>query len=168
MNFNARSVMTIRKLRIAWSVGCAVACALLVALWVRSGGWLDDIVMRFHDNFYVQIGSSLGTCGIVVSTGELSGTPWKLYSTAIDDPRLMYASYVAPFGSPVWGEFTHKFANFGGTLHGSIGAPYWLWALLAVRSAAIPWIRWRFTLRTLLIGTKLVAAALGGIVYSVG
>src|SRR4051794_21674641 len=28
--------MSFRELRIAWSVGCAIACVLLIVLWVRS------------------------------------------------------------------------------------------------------------------------------------
>jgi len=35
--------MRFRKLRIAWSVGCGLACVLLIALWVRSY-WLIDTV----------------------------------------------------------------------------------------------------------------------------
>jgi hypothetical protein len=118
--------MRYRKLRMAWSVGCGIACALLIVFWVRSGWWIDDLVMRFHDNFYVQLGSSPGTGGIVVDTGALPGTPWKLHSTAIDDPVIQYAVSVIPFGSPLWVEFGQKFANFGGTIYGSIRAPYWL------------------------------------------
>jgi hypothetical protein len=32
--------------------------------------------------------------------------------------------------------------------------------------AAVPWIKWRFSLRTLLIGTTLVAVGLAAIVYA--
>jgi hypothetical protein len=31
--------MRFRKLRIAWSAGCAIACVLLIVLWVRSYYW---------------------------------------------------------------------------------------------------------------------------------
>src|SRR5215208_2892402 len=110
-------------LRILATVFCGIVFVLLVMLWVRSNWWFDDIVMRFHDNFYVQLGSSPGTFGIVVSTGALPGTPWTLFSTATDDPSMRYVQSVAPFSSPLWGEFGQKFANFGGTLHGQIGAP---------------------------------------------
>ena len=41
--------------------------------------------------------------------------------------------------------------------------PHWFAALCPAALAAIPWIRWRFSLRTLLIATTLVAAALGTI-----
>ena len=31
--------MRFRKLRIAWSVVCGIACVLLIVLWVRSYWW---------------------------------------------------------------------------------------------------------------------------------
>src|SRR3954465_2967345 len=34
--------MRFRKLRIAWSVGCAIACVLLIALWGRCYFYLDS------------------------------------------------------------------------------------------------------------------------------
>src|SRR4051794_10959899 len=33
--------MRFRKLRIAWSVMCLIACVLLIVLWVRSYWWAD-------------------------------------------------------------------------------------------------------------------------------
>jgi hypothetical protein len=37
--------------------------------------------------------------------------------------------------------------------------------VVAIGSSALPWLRWRLSLRTLLIATTLVAAMLGVIVY---
>src|SRR5258705_7220858 len=34
--------MRFRNLRIAWSVGCGIACVLLIVLWVRSYWWADN------------------------------------------------------------------------------------------------------------------------------
>jgi hypothetical protein len=46
-------------------------------------------------------------------------------------------------------------------------APHWLPALLSATLAVIPWISrsWRFSLRTLLIATTLVAVVLGLVVW---
>src|SRR6476469_3147947 len=41
--FQVEARLGCRKLRIAWSVGCAIACVLLIVLWVRSY-WRKDIV----------------------------------------------------------------------------------------------------------------------------
>ncbi len=38
--------MRFRKLRIAWSVVCGLACVLLIVLWVRSYWWIDGIPYR--------------------------------------------------------------------------------------------------------------------------
>ena len=35
--------MKYRKLRIAWSVGCGIACVLLVVLWMRSYWWWEAV-----------------------------------------------------------------------------------------------------------------------------
>src|SRR3954465_14849637 len=40
--------MKFRKLRITWSVTCGIACALLIALWVRSY-WRKD-TLEFKDS----------------------------------------------------------------------------------------------------------------------
>jgi hypothetical protein len=42
--------------------------------------------------------------------------------------------------------------------------PHWLFAIAAMMTGAAPWIRWRYSLRMLLIGTTLVAITLGLIV----
>jgi hypothetical protein len=39
--------------------------------------------------------------------------------------------------------------------------PHWLPVLVATAFGALPWLTWRFSLRTLLIATTLVAVALG-------
>jgi hypothetical protein len=44
--------------------------------------------------------------------------------------------------------------------------PYPLIVVLVTAIAAAPWIRWRFSLRTLLIATTLVAVVLGLICYA--
>src|SRR5207302_1066294 len=38
--------MKFRKLRTAWSVGCGIACVMLIALWVRSYYFSDSAFMR--------------------------------------------------------------------------------------------------------------------------
>ena len=47
----------------------------------------------------------------------------------------------------------------------SLSAPHWFVALLAVGISILPWLRWRFSLRTLLIATTLVAVVLGVVVW---
>jgi len=41
--------MTFRKLRIAWSVACAIACVLLIVLWVRSLNRMDALTWHYDN-----------------------------------------------------------------------------------------------------------------------
>jgi hypothetical protein len=156
--------MKFRKLRMAFTISCGIACLLLTALWVRSGWRFDDIVMPFP-YVEIQLGSSPGTCGIAVSLGSLPSKSWTISSTPYDDPLIRYVATAIPLSSPIWGEFHQKFAKFGDSLFGSVGVPYWFAILLVTILTAAPWVRWRFTLRTLLIATTLIAVALGLIVW---
>jgi hypothetical protein len=45
--------------------------------------------------------------------------------------------------------------------------PYWIPVLLTATLAALPWLRWRFSLKALMIGTTLVAVLMGLIVWAV-
>jgi hypothetical protein len=44
--------------------------------------------------------------------------------------------------------------------------PYWFLAFFGVCSIFAPWLHWRFSLRTLLIATTLIALVLGFAVYA--
>ena len=48
-----------------------------------------------------------------------------------------------------------------------IRVPYWSLVSLSAVFAYLPWLHWRFSLRTLLIATTLVAVLLGAIVYAI-
>jgi hypothetical protein len=68
-------------------------------------------------------------------------------------------------GSPAYSSRVLGYFGYGG---GMVALPYWFAVLLAVTLAVAPWIRqlnWRFTTRTLLIATTLVAILLGLIVW---
>ena len=55
--------------------------------------------------------------------------------------------------------------KFGSTGDGAIQFQYWLPTIISGSLAAAPWLRWRFSLRTLLIATTLVALLLGLFVW---
>jgi hypothetical protein len=56
-----------------------------------------------------------------------------------------------------------KLDRSGGKL--AIQVPHWLLVVTSGLMAAMPWLPWRFSLRTLLIATTLVAVVLGLIVW---
>ena len=53
------------------------------------------------------------------------------------------------------------------TIEFMLAFPQWCPVLASMILAVIPWLRWRFSLRTLLIATTLVAVVLGIIVWAV-
>jgi hypothetical protein len=134
----------VRYLRIAFSATCLVGCVLLIALWVRSVSSFDEIgfVMSAQGKLYflpdVTIAPVDDQPGSIDSYEHFGGAVTTLKVTNIQIKRL-------PGASPV--------------------IPFWPLILEAVLVAVLPWIRWRFSLRTLLIATTLVALVLGLIVW---
>src|SRR5262245_28443668 len=63
-----------RGIRIAWSVGCGVLCLLLIALWVRSYWWVEEIIGDISGERIV-VGSSPGSF-IIGFTKDRSAPLW--------------------------------------------------------------------------------------------
>jgi hypothetical protein len=155
--------MRLRNLRIAWSVVCSLACLLLIVLWVRSYRW-DDGATGVLSGCFIDIGSCTGDIRFALIT-QYSGTvPIRRHSqTVVPDPFG-----TDPFQSEKLPEYSHnglgcrwsKFEN-GGKARMS----YWWPILMIAALAAVPWAR--FSLRTLLIATTLVAVVLGLVCYAV-
>jgi hypothetical protein len=146
--------MRFRKLQIAFSATCLIACVLLVGLWARSFWRWDDFT--FNDT--------------VTSLGSNSGF---LYWFRSDVPIYSIRSHG-------WWDFSsgdaYKEANkpesafkskpgFQVLSGDSLSLPYWLPIVLIAALAVSPWIPRRFTLRSLLLATTLVAVVLGTIVW---
>ena len=62
---------------------------------------------------------------------------------------------------PSWKIAKHSYPT--GSVEYDLILPHWFLAVAAITLAGVPWLRWsaRFSLRTLLIATTLVAAVLG-------
>jgi hypothetical protein len=143
--------MRFRKLRIAWSVGCGLLTMLLVVLWVRSYTWMDrtEVIARHV---------------LTSMRGRLFlDTPTDIESKSGATPNL--ATY---FASPHFGKiYSLPFdAMLVTTRPGGADIAIWVPALLVTVIAAVPWIPKRFSLRTLLLATTLLAVVLGLIVYA--
>jgi hypothetical protein len=145
---------SLRYLRIAFSATCGIACVLLIALWVRSYWWLDNV------NF-----SMTGTNAMQSFEGVLS----VHYRPTFTEPgvtSLAYAEFASAMKPPLSDKMPKWYYGSGGS-GTAIRCPHWFVTLLPCVLAVVPWIPKRFTLRTLLIATTLVAAVLGLIVYAV-
>jgi hypothetical protein len=141
--------MRFRKLRIAWSVGCGIVCVLLIVLWVRSY-WRTDILP-------IRSNRAVMSAQAKILTVAINQTP-------TNSPQFFFSTkQVLPLNP-----FKHSFLGFGYEpmpIVPAVSVPYWAPILLAAVFGGAPWLRWRFSLRTLLIATTLVAVVLGLIVW---
>jgi hypothetical protein len=156
--------MRFRKLRIAWSVGCGIACVLLLVLWVRSYWVWDGVTKLGGPSHIYHIASYRGEFGVArlaaaeaidLDGSQLLSFGWNCVWRS-DIPRLASGNTIT-----VWGQ-KRPYALIPFAV-----VPY---ALVLIPFAALtisPWIGWsrRFTLRTLLIAITAVAVVLGVIMY---
>ncbi len=152
----------LRYLRIAFSATCLIACVLLIALWIRSYAWVDSVSKRVSATTWITGWSLEGEILWMLESNPNDSRPagWNIDKMRIEewndvmDENPYYQPH--PFGSPVLRRIAFD------------SIPYWFSTLIVATLAALPWIRWRFSLRTLLIATTLFAVALGLIVYLAG
>jgi hypothetical protein len=137
--------MKFRNLRIAWSVFWGLACVLLVVLWVRSYWRVDYFTYPFSS---IEVESRLGI--LVISESIDNGQNWTWQSESISDLRKI--------GLRGGAEYLFAFQIKPAVV------PVWFVLILLAALASLPWLRWRFSLRTLLIATTLVAVVLGLVV----
>ena len=169
--------MRFRKLRIAWSVGCAIACVLPIVLWVR-GYWKFDLgLVRLNTSSDLRIVSCRGrvafcisqpSSGLVAGEFRISPNAW-MYSGA---PRWMSGALHGGLGKELQRNFEpNPYQVFLSGPDGRIFTiPIWVSFGLSGTVATVPWLGWstRFSLRTMLIATTLVAVVLGAVVYAAG
>ena len=152
--------MRFRKLRIAWSVFWGLAAVLLIALWVRSYVWRDGcyIASRIHlSSCYGQITLD---AALPPYSFEQDWSYWcdSAESTFRGFGKLEFARRNLLMFS--WESFRPFRPCY---------FPHWSMVVPLAAFAIAPWIRslsLRFSLRTLLIATTLVAVALGLVVWA--
>jgi hypothetical protein len=131
----------IRSLRIAWSVAWGLLAVLLCVLWVRSY-WAINIWNLSGPHTLMSFGGKVLIDESFVRTNRIAPEdPNQNIQTFSSGPRYIYE----PAGTGV-----------------TIG--YWFPSMLALAVTTAPWLPWwsiRFSLRTLLIATTLVAVVLG-------
>jgi hypothetical protein len=149
--------MKYRKLRIAWSVLFGLLCLTLIVLWVRSYWWSYQATYVHSATAVFALTSTDGQINFISGTppmfsDKVSGvSSWK--TMPFVDTLTRHAS-----------EHRFRFIQDGDLELVSI--PHWFAILLTGTVAALPWLRWRFSLRTLLMAMTLVAVVLGWIVYA--
>ena len=155
--------MKYRKLRIAWSVAWGVVAVLLCVLWVRSYWWFDVLSLNTRGHAW----------SAMVLRGDLGV---QIVPTVVPAPVLEWHIGVTPAPAE------HTYSLFDGTqmramriLAGvhfgtsvAVTAAWFPFPLILVATlltGALPWLRWRFSLRTLLIATTLIAVIMGLVVW---
>jgi hypothetical protein len=161
--------MRFLKLRIAWSVACGIVCLLLVALWVRSYWWSDIVSYRrdkvtmyraYSDDGLVIVRDSSTRLLLMHDPPDIG---WTLRTTWSRKQSREEAR--TPLIKRVFRRF--YWSGWSGTFE--LLMPYWLSLMLGSALGAAPWLfsfGWRFSLRTLLIATTLVAVGLGVVIVA--
>jgi hypothetical protein len=175
--------MKYRKLRIAWSAAWGVVAVLLCVVWVGSY-WRHDI-LRFPIPGVPPLGSPKlksrlirqydirSHNGVVYWSASGIGKGWQWKSYKITEGQV---GFMDGTGKPLksYAGFRFKIYSAATNTRPSrfvVSVPYYFLALAVSALAAAPWIHWirwprRFSLRTLLIATTLVAVALGLVVWA--
>jgi hypothetical protein len=156
--------MRFRKERIAWSVVWGILALLLIALWVRSYWWIDIATGAVSTTKRVGISSGSGWLTLTWNHPLDGFTHWTMQHNSV--------AYIEDFtkNALARGEQVPTRAHNFGLSTDRFQLPHWSVVCLVLLGAtiALPWIRWRFSLRTLLIATTLIAVGLGLIVWLTG
>jgi hypothetical protein len=148
--------MKYRKLRIAWSVGWGVVGLLLLALWVRSWTMLDNVTGHLPGLVSMSSTSAYGRIVFGMPSVKL---PLRLkYQRFVLDENSFGGR---PEGPRKWFVFQSDLAGV------ALQVPHGMLVLLSCIGATVPWLPWRFSLRTLFIAMTLVAVGLGALIYAV-
>jgi hypothetical protein len=142
-------------LRIAFSAVCGIACVLLAVLWLRSYWRFDYVSGMATASRQVEIFAIKGRLAIG-TWAETTMAPWGHRSNPVAESQSTLQILER-----------HENAIGFGIVKPSVVMPYYFVVFVAGVFATLPWLRWRFSLRTLLIATTSVAVVLGAIVYLV-
>jgi hypothetical protein len=133
---------------------------LLAVLWARSYWWADALYGDVSSTKRVLVHSMCGSVMVRVDQPmrwQLRPSPntqlqWRIGTQYLHPPG------VEPLPFRFGGDFSR--------VAGGIMFPHWFAVVITVILAAAPWMRWRYSLRTLLIAMTLLAALLGAIVLT--
>jgi hypothetical protein len=153
-----------RKVRIAFSILCGIVCLLLIALWMRGYRKVDKLILHVSDGHVVEFNSGLGELAIEsYSLGVVIAGPrapfWRFVSGPADRVRKGLNKVGAILPTLCFQRRPGGFIFY---------MRYWIPVLATGLFAVVLGIRrpFRFSLRTLLISTTLVAVVMGLIVLA--
>src|SRR5688572_9355335 len=125
--------MRFRNLRIAFSATCLIALGLLMALWVQSRQQRHNLLSRVPAN---RVFATFSDQGLIAVTFDTNSYP---------QPRHGFFRSFATRADRItsrWGlRLNDKFWH--------LTVPHWAVIAFVAAVGAAPWVRWRFSLRTL-------------------
>jgi hypothetical protein len=147
--------MTFRKLRIAWSVAWGIVAMLLCVLWVRSYSRLDFCKIPIGSlHFHTIKGKAIFFTLPQRPDFKVGTVPMK-YVAHHDVLNSPYSGWSTPTGFTISEEKPAPHFQL----------PFFIPTIVALFAGTLLWLPCRFSLRTLLIATTLVAVVLGLIVW---
>jgi hypothetical protein len=146
----------LKYLRIAVTALGLTACVLLVALWVRSYSLIDVAHGPLPGDRSFQAISCCGKLAVIVGPHKAS---WQYYTGT----RREFWWRIDQYKRKRIGLFASLPRTYN---RHEVTVSYILFLMLFAAIAWLPWVRWRFSLRTLLIATTLAAVGLGILVWS--
>lgn len=150
-----------RRLRVAWTVFFGVLTVALSVLWVRSYWW-SDAIFDHCTAISATFTSEAGECQFVVGGNRTTRRGIEVNQLQLRDKRGIRT---LSFNSE-W----HGLIGFDAYWHNStewgLFFPHWILGAVTASIAAFPWLPFRFSLRTMLIATTLIAVVLGLIMWS--
>lgn len=135
------------KWRIAWSVACGLAVVMLCVLWVRSYWVWDlwDTGVRPPNGGFSSILGSFG--------GYIATDPARL--SAVSELRHVHTRVQPNQRNYSWWIRYRRSEKLT-----ELSIPYWVPVVIFIIAAMLPWLPTRFSVRTILIATALVAVGL--------
>ena len=135
----------LRYLRITVTGVSVVACLLLIAVWAVSYSWPIRAYATFQNFPSISLISRDGVAGFSLYHVNFDSPEWDVY---IDDDQIDLDSWSLEV------DRGHQFVTM----------PHWFLLSIIAAIAGVPWIKSRFSLRTMLIAMAIIAAWLGLIV----
>lgn len=144
-----------RKLPIAWTVAWGVMAVLFCAMWIRSYWQWEELYYVYPQNRVVCAAVRSGAVTVAHSYADK-----YFVTTKRAGWRFHHGMNSQPFA------FRNVFRVFRRPDSYSLVVPLWILAVASAATTAIPWLPLRFSLRTLLIVTTLLAVGLSLVAYS--
>lgn len=164
-----------RYLRVLISLAGGAASLMLAVLWLRSYWYFDQLIGPVSASTFCACNSACGTVLIGSTNDTLAGVAlgpnwtWESapltntpdqkknsFSFAFRRPSLADPLYSKWRFLPLFG----RFQQLGGSRHSDVFLPYPFLLVVASAISIVPWLKLRFTMRSMLIGVALVATFL--------